>query len=1182
MAKRIFTEEQTSAIETRDKTLLVSAAAGSGKTATLTERIIRSVTDDKNPEDISRMLIVTFTNAAVKELRDRITAALRDKLKEEPENRRIEHQIYMLPGAKICTIDSFCNDILKNNATRFGISPRYRIADPIEANILTRATLSALIEAVYSGDAPDVASSEEFEELSACLTGVRNTGALEEVFAYLYEKSKSAEDGVKIFRKYADAFREYAKLPVEKTPYGKYAMKCAKDIANHYTAFIKKATETYSHGTYYAEADEYTAHLSAIISAQTYAEMQNAVNCVFKPMPRVSEKNKYYETLAYARDELKDSITKDLAGKYFSYTEEEWKNHFLDLYKLVSTLAKFLEKFDEIYFSEKKRRAMLEYSDIERLTYMSLYGEDGEITDFALSVREQFSSVYIDEYQDVNSLQNRIFEAISTPNNRFMVGDIKQSIYGFRSANPDIFAEMKNTYPPLKDAKNSDSAAIFMSKNFRCDKSIIDFVNGIFDRLFPLVKDSIGYVNDDRLILGKTENCDGYKKPEVMLFSKDEQAEAEGFSQKELPPLWIAEKIKHLIENGKLNSGENIRPKDIAIVLRKDGGKSREYAKALENLGIKATVPDDKDFFLNAEIQLALCLLNAIDNPRRDIYLAGLMLSPLFSFTADELFITRKFGDRGSLWQSLKNYTENHPEFEKGRKFIDTLNRYRYIAEGMSAPALILRLYNETGLLALGAKNGAKENLMLLYNYARKFEASSFEGLYNFIGYVNTVISTGANFSAKKDGESEDAVSIITVHKSKGLEYPVVFLADAATSLVSANERRTRVAFSEELGIAMKTRVPGGLALVESPVYNAIIDRTVEKSTEEELRVYYVALTRARERLYVVGAPKTKSPDDYNSDIEKKALYLSPYSLKEAKSFADLICMTDKGANINWQTVTPDVLFSDEENQPASDTASEDKESCENLYSLLTERFSYKYPNSHLEKLPEKLSISALYPEILDDTADEISFTIEEKKTAPLKKLGTLPEFISPSSEYESAKRGIATHNFLQFFDLSNFKTEGAEAELLRLTEKGFISDADAKRVRLDEIRLFGKSRLFAEMLSAKKLYREFRFNVMLPASLFTKDEEKREKLRGQNLLLQGVIDCLIEDGNGDFHLVDYKTDRLTKEELLDKSLAEKTLNEKHSLQLSYYALAVEKIFTRKPSTVRVYSLPLGDTVDIK
>ena len=825
---------------------------------------------------------------------------------------------------------------------------------------------------------------------------------------------------------------------------------------------------------------------------------------------------------------------------------------------------------------------MLEYSDIERLTYMSLYNEDGTLTDFARSVREQYSSVYIDEYQDVNSLQNKIFEAVSGASNRFMVGDIKQSIYGFRSANPDIFADMKTSFPTLSEAELSDTATVFMSKNFRCDKPIIDFTNAIFDKLFPLVGESIGYVESDRLEHGKGEVCAEPSEPEIMLFTNEGGDEDEEISAKSLSPAWVATKVKELLDTGTLHSGEPIRPSDIAIVLRKDGGRSKEYAKALAELNIRATVPDDKDFFLNGEIQLALCLLNAIDNPRRDIYLAGLMLSPLYSFTADELYLIRRHGEGESLWESLNDYVRKCPEFEKGKSFIDTLGRYRAIAEGTSAPELIIRLYNETGLLALGAKNGAKENLMLLYNYARKFEASSFLGLYSFIDYVNTVISTGASFSAKKDAEADESVSIITVHKSKGLEYPVVFLADATTSLVSANERRVKIAYSGELGIAMKTRVPGSLALVESPVYNIIIDRNVERSLEEELRVYYVALTRARERLYVTGTPKTKDRHEYSATMRRRGLHLSRHSLKEAGSFVDLICMSGVTDSISWYSGLPDTAPACEESSAeAVPRVSAPATPCDGLYELLTERFSYKYPDEALTRLPEKLSISVLYPEILDNADSVSEGTLDEAKPIPEKALGHLPEFISGSSEHESAKRGIATHNFLQFFDLDSFKALGAEAELVRLTEKGFLSEKDAKRVRLSEISLFAKSKLFAEMQGAKRLYREFRFNVMLPADIFTADEKKREALKGQSLLLQGVIDCLIEDGDGNYHLVDYKTDRLTKEELSDKALAERALNEKHARQLTYYSLAVEKIFSKKPTTVRVYSLPLGDTVNI-
>lgn len=1188
MGKRIFTAEQTSAIETENKTLLVSAAAGSGKTATLTERIIRRLTDKKNPEDISSMLIVTFTNAAVKELRGRIGSAIREKLLEEPKNKNLEHQLYMLPSAKISTIDSFCNDILKNNAERFGISPAYRIADPIEASILASSVWTSLIECAYNGELADVTSPEDFEELASCLTAVKNTSALEEIFELLYDRTKSIEEGVGIYYSFAKRFEDSARLPTEKNLYAEYAISCAKGAASHYIGIYKKLEGELIGGTpseekYLTVLYEDLSALNNILSADTYASMQKALGHSFNPLPRVTEKTEAQKKLAAARDSLKEIIGKKIPDRYFVYTEDEWREHLTLLSKLIKTLALFIDKFDKIYFEEKRRRAILEYSDIEKLTYLSLYDEKGGLTDLAYSLKEQFSSVYIDEYQDVNSLQNKIFEAVSKSSNRFMVGDIKQSIYGFRSARPEIFANMKNTFPPLEKSE-SDTASIFMSKNFRCDRGIVDFVNDVFDVMFGISGESIGYVNEDRLEYAKIHS-DGepeYTVPEIHLFSKDlNQGEDDGAKASDLPPVWVAEKIKELISNGRLDSGEPIRPSDIAIILRKDGGRSAKYAESLRAVGISSALPENNSFFFNAEIQLVLCLLNAIDNPCRDIYLAGLMLSPLFDFTPSELYIARKSYKAPSLWKSMKSYCEANPGFTKGRSFIDEIEHYRSISEGMRVDELILRLYSETGMLALASRGGCKENLMLLYNYARKFEASSFEGLYNFINYVNTVISSGAEFTSKKEGEDADAVTIITVHRSKGLEYPIVFLADASSSLVSANDRKARVAYSDEMGIGIRTRTPGGIALVESPVYNAIIDYNTERSLEEELRVYYVALTRARERLFIVGSPAA-AKEGYIDSANIKKMHLSPYSLKEMKSFIDILFLADTKAKVIWED--PPSTDCVEKNDARLQTESEDTNignTDEDIYELLTERFSFKYPSPHLTELPEKMSISKIYPTVLDGNDDETRLSIDKIASPSNEKSGTLPEFIGGEGVRESARRGIATHNFLQFFEIEGLKKNGAEEELSSLIRDGFISEENSKRVRLDEIRLFEKSELFKEMQNAKKLYREFRFNVMLPAALFTENEEKRAALGDRKILLQGVIDCIIIDSAGNIHLIDYKTDRLTKAELKDKALAKKTLSEKHSLQLSYYALAIEKIFSEKPVSRRVYSLHLGDTVEV-
>ena len=1266
MGKRVFTKEQLSAIETKNKSLLVSAAAGSGKTATLTERIIRSITDSENPEDIREMLIVTFTNAAVAELRERITDALKKRLAEEPDNKRIESQIYMLPTARISTIDSFCNDILKNNTERFGISPKYRIADPIEAKILSHSTLSALIGAAYDGMLPEVCTPEEFEELAFCLVGVKNDSALEEVFELLYEKSKSCEDGVLIYRKFADSMANYKDIPIEENPYADFAIRRAKETAQHYLDITEKLMQGFVlTDKYFATLEGDISLLRNILSAKTYTEMKTALSMPFPSLPAIrGEKSEEEQNVFVMRPRMKKALGADIADRYFRHTEEEWREHISALSKLLRTLALFLEKFDSVYFNEKNSRAMLEYSDIERFTYLSLFNADGSPSELALSEREKYSSVYIDEYQDVNAVQNKIFLAVSKEGNRFTVGDIKQSIYGFRSARPDIFAKMKSSYPELENSEDSHTASIFMSKNFRCDKGIVDFVNGIFDNMFNLCRDSIGYVEGDRLEFAKIYD-DGiappYRRPEVKLFAKDDSSAElfdteEELSPRDLSPLWVAQKIKELLSEKTLNSGDAIRPKDVAIVLRKDGGRSKLYSDALAALGIPAKAPESKNFFESPEIQLVLCLLNVINNPMRDIYLAGLLLSPIFSFTPDELYLARQTGG-ASLWDSVKNYSRENPENEKFSSFISTLNRYRAVAEGMRADELLMKLYREAGLLALGAKEGSRENLMLFYNYAKRFESSSFEGLYNFINYVNTVIESGASFSSEKQGEAEDSVTIITVHKSKGLEYPVVFLADAASSMISRNEKNARIAFSEDFGIAMKTRRPGGLALVESPVYNAIIDRNIERSIEEELRVYYVALTRARERLYIVGAPRTASAEDFETEAKLKNIHKSPYSLKELKTFVDILYSQPTNAVISWgsdgercEEYGDDFGFEDSQDVFEYDRFScydefnlefeSDEERCaffedfedstsfldglsfdsekhskreiffkilnkkieqwgirrkgekdrvpspeltydNNLRKELVRRFSYKYPNAHLTVLPEKMSISSLYPTVLDGNEEEPRLSIDETDVPTDSSIGKLPEFITGSSEYESARRGIATHNFMQFFDVESFLENGVEKELERLKNEGFISAENADRVRLREIEMFRKSKLCREMCEAKKLYREFRFSAMLPASYFTENTERKKLFESEKILVQGVIDCIIEDASGNLHLVDYKTDRLSADELRDKSLAQKTLSEKHSLQLLYYSLAIERIFGKHPVSVRVYSLPLGDTVDI-
>ena len=1195
---RTFSPEQLSAIETRDRTLLVSAAAGSGKTTTLTERIIRSLLDEEQPESLENMLIVTFTNASTADMGRKIAEALKGAIKENPENHRLEKELYLLPSARISTIDSFLNEIVRSNADRVGVPPNYRLAEKAECTILECALIDNLIAAAYDSQLLEVGTPEEFEAMCDCLTDTKSTRNLSDIFRLLHEKSKSAIEGVGIYQLLANNYLQKEGFAVEETPYGKDLINITKDVVKFYTGELLSLADELSGGTAAEAADALVHRQNADIifglsKCDTYNEFRDRLqNLTFIDVPRCPKKD-HTEMLDFGREEF-GKIKKQLGKHYtefYIYTEEMWHELFTELYNKLSCLARFMHTFDAAYTREKIRRGMLEHSDVSRFAYACLYDEDGKPSDIAEAYAKRFSSVYIDEYQDVNALQDAIFTAVSG-NNRFMVGDIKQSIYGFRSAKPEIFAEMKGRFPKLVPGEYSPASSIFMSQNFRCDRGIIDFTNEIFDRMFGIVKESIGYVPEDALVFSKVYK-DGVEPPyqpaEIHLVPKPENDDP--YEEKTYEPRYVARKIAELIKSGNLANGEPIEPSDIAILLRKKDG-IEAFAEALADEGVPCEAANPPGYFMNSEVLLALCLLNAIDNPEKDVYLAGLMCSPLYDFTADDLLAYRLTDKDGSLWRAVRKYAEENPEDERLKRFISSLAHYRCLAEGMNVDALIYRLYNETGLLALASKHGGKDNLMLLYNYARKFEGSSFKGLYSFISYVNNV--------AARDGGLEDSdnkvtdgntVKIITVHSSKGLEYPIVFLAEGSRALTN-RDLTERIAYAEGYGMSFNLRAPDGLALVRNPIQSIIHERMNRKFYEEELRVLYVALTRAKERLFVTGDLRAESPEAYLTATKVKGNALTPYGITRLNSYLDIIIASGAAAKIfyaeDFEPNTQANVTKNEERVESSCTTDGDLSAdAAEIYEEISERFRFEYPEKVMTEIPEKMSVSRLYPTVLDESETELKLfddktTEREAAEGEVVRRNPLPDFITGTEGDESARRGIATHMVLQFCDLENLKANGARAELARLREADFLSERNKERVRVYEIELFARSELFSDMLKAKKLYRELRFNCRLPATLFTDDEAKRAKLRDTGILVQGVIDCLIEDGDGKLHLVDYKTDRLTREELADVDLARKKLNKKHSLQLSYYAMAIKKMFGREPSTVSVYSMPLGKTVPIE
>ena len=1182
MAK-IFSESQLSAINTRDRSLLVSAAAGSGKTTTLTERIIRSLFDEEHPESIRNMLIVTFTNASVDDLRDKISAALTDAISKNPNDKRLSDELYMLPSAKIMTIDAFCAEIVRANSDKVGISPSYRIAESAEIEILTSSIMEFLINNAFSGRMDKICTPKEIELLSDCLTDSKRTKNLCEVLRMLYERSKSSVMGVGIFSLLAQRYKQGADLPAEDSFFGKELMRRAGEALLHYESVTKVLFEkALSEGEECkADADAYSQYAQELARAARltkYTDMRSALCTLTPPKLKPVKANDKTEAMTLLRSEyaaVKDGV-KDVYTCYFSYSEEQWKTLLNELGSVVSSLARFLEKFDTVYTEDKRKRGICEHSDVERYAYSCLYNPDFTTTDVADAYKSRFSSVYIDEYQDVNELQDAIFRAVARDDNRFMVGDIKQSIYSFRSARPDIFKNMKTLFAPLADAKKGQASTIFLSQNFRCDRGVVNFVNSVFDTMFSVVGESIGYTNADALVFSKLYpdgNEPEYTPAEIFILDRptpDENSDETDI--KSFGPAFCAKKIRELLEGGTLSDGRKISPSDIAIVLRKKSG-AQDFWAALDALGIKAEMKDKDGFFTSPEILIALSLLNSIDNPRRDIYLAALMCSPLYAFTPDELLRYRTGSRADCLYTLLKNYIDANPCDEKLAEFLSALSKYRELAEGMEVHELIYRLFCETGLFALAAANGERERLLLFYNYSRKFEAGSFKGLYSFIKYINAVVEKNAGFDEGGTEGDADAVKIVTVHSSKGLEYPIVFFAEASRELINL-DARSRVLYEEEFGISFCLRAPGGLALVENPINSLMRDRMKERFFEEELRVLYVALTRAREKLFIIGdIDRGKSKEDYLNKTEMRRATLTPFGARRIPSFLDIIMTAKTDAHVHFLNPADELS----EDLPTKKVQAEKmpEKSEENVYRLLMERFAYEYPKREMAQMPAKLSVSRLYPDVLDGANDNAELLIGRER-----RRAALPEFYTGKPKDESARDGIATHMVLQFCDF-NLLLENADKEIDRLLSLGFISKKTRERVRVNEIRLFAKSALIKEILEAKRVWRELRFNTTLPAELFTEDEKRRRALMGEELFVQGVIDCLYEDQEGNIHLVDYKTDRLTKEELESDELAAVTLTKKHSLQLGYYAKAVEKMLGKTPKTVSVYSLPLGKTVSV-
>lgn len=1183
-----WTDAQEAAIQTHGKTLLVSAAAGSGKTATLTERIIRSVMDEKEGKDISRLLIVTYTRAAAAELKVKISKALSSALAENPGNPRLTSQMMMLESARICTIDSFYYDIVKSNFNRLGICGNLRIVDGAEMSLICKNEMENLIDDFYASD-------DSFINFMDHFVAVRGENACADIFIGIYQSLLSYRGGVSLLTHYSEMLHQAANEDFLKTPYGATAAQIAEYELSYSSKILKTACDFFEASggklltNYYPafmnDLKTVSEALRAIHAAdyerarQTFADYQKLALKTIR-----GEKDPY---VAYLQ-ELRSGVIKQIAGlgeDYFSLVPEDISALILSTADVVDHLFRLLNEYHKRIMSEKERRGICDFTDIRRYVLELLLDKDGNPTDLAADYRDRFDEIYIDEYQDVDEMQDLIFSAISKPNNRFMVGDIKQSIYGFRGADSGVFARYKGQLPVLGSEAATDACgnSIFMSDNFRCDKNIVKFANLVSSYLFTYCGQNIGYCRQDDLIFSKALPHESYESPKVILALTGIEPEDEEKSDTEEEKIYyeaeyIASEIIRLTSSEKKADGTPIRFDDIAILMR-NMTDLEALTSVLDREGIPSQSETNNNFFEDPDILLVISLLSVIDNPRRDIPLAGTLRSPLFGFSFDDLITIRHATEPDlSLFDAIDSYALSGDSLlhKKCSSFLDALQYWRTKATALSVDKLIKMLYREFSLLSLNGSENSR--LLRLYEYARNFEANSFHGLYNFISYIGEIMESGAKLDKTDADLHENAVRIITIHHSKGLEYPVCFLYGMGKAFVE-KEKKNKIQFDKMLGLGMLLHDNTGFASVDTPVRRAIIDRRTLASREEEMRVLYVAMTRARERLYLTAT--VKNPEKLEIKIRSYLEFGKEFGIRSSNCYLDwIVCALRsdekndcyKIEKIYKNVIRPsDNIQNNEIISQTENTLSEDVI----LTDLFRKRFSYEYPYRHISSLPAKLSVSALYPAVLDETDNS------EIDALSLEDAFVYPESILPNEHISGAEKGTATHTFLQFCDFDKIVSYGVAEELNRLKEQKFIDEKTANLCNIRQLEKFFQSDLFSRIRSASNVWREQRFNIFLPASDFTQLTQKAEQLAKETIAVQGVIDIFFQEKNGNLILVDYKTDFLTQEEIKHPELAAQKLTERHREQLTYYAKAIRQICGKKPDEILIYSLPLGKTISL-
>lgn len=1178
--------QQREAVENRGGTLLVSAAAGSGKTRVLVERLFRYVTEER--ADVDDFLIITFTRAAAAELRGRIAQELNRRLALTPQDGHLRRQLLRVYRAEIKTIDAFCAGILRENIhlleeDRQGnrLTADFRTLDENEAVLLRERTLNRVLEQYYA-ERLDSGRTE----LADAFGHGRSDEELRRLIEELYQKIQSHAYPEQWLRQSREFWQNIPDDPA-KTPYGRellqrngdYAAACAKRLRRAAAQMEQIAALHNAYGDRFLAVAAQLERFALLAQEGDWAGA-GSVRVEFPRLGAVrggeldAEKN-----AAKAVWEQCKSAVKEME-EIFSVSAEEYAADMRAMAPAMLDLLTLTEEFSRAYREEKTRRNLADFSDQAHDTIRLLVRPDGEPTALGATVSLRYREIMVDEYQDTNEVQNRIFSAVSRgQKNLFFVGDVKQSIYRFRLADPGIFLEKYRTFASCDEAEEGQPRRLLLTRNYRSRAQVLDAVNVVFENILSRRMGEIEYGAEERLYPGNESYAphDACETEFHYLTVPRGQSGPKKLKRQSAEARFVAERIAAMLREGYPVQGEEgLRPvcaEDIVILMRAPGSRVEEYRRALTQRGIPCVSEGSSDFFDTIEIAVTFQLLQLVDNPRQDVPLISVLSSPLFGFTPNRLAAIRAADRQGDFYDAL-----TADGGEDVCDFLSRLRELRALARDKSVAQLLSILYDEWNLIGVfGAMEGGtarRENLFTLLEHARRFEQAGYRGLFAFTAQLRRQIEQGkAPVCAAKSGGS--GVRIMSIHKSKGLEFPVVFLVDLAHAF-NAQDFRDTVLVHPELGLG-----PLCIDLARRIKYPtlprlAIEQRLRREMKAEEMRILYVAMTRAREKLIMVhsvsGGEKrlatllalTSQPVEPEVVGEGKNLgewVLLPLLMRPESGALRALAGGDAAAigapgeypwrvethdGMRWRDAAPLVPQEERQTLPEPDFS--------------TELLDFAYPHTRETTLPTVVSATQIRP--LD----------EEETTLPPHYRGMKrPRFLEGTQPLDGAQAGTATHILMQYLDFHCAAEEHAvRREIARVLMQRRITPAQAEAIRVREVAWLLASPLGKRLRETAALHREYRFSLLLNAR-----ELDPAAAAGEQIMLHGVVDCWWENDDGTVTVLDFKTDRV-------RGAALELRAEEYRSQIEGYCRALERILEKPVSEKLLYFFSEGRTVTVE